>query len=91
MLGNGVTNDLALQIEFESTYGMKYGEFDPDSVVRKNGGAARFDFSDPANATFSYTPSDFSNSTWGHIAPINSLPLVKLFSIPVSSADKATD
>ena len=34
MLGNGVADGLALQIEFESPYGMKYGEFDPDSVVQ---------------------------------------------------------
>jgi beta-glucanase (GH16 family) len=91
MLGNGVTNDFSLEIEFESPYGMKYGEFDPDSVVRENGGTARFDFSDPANATFSYTPSGFSSATWGHITPVNSLPLVKLFSVSVSNSDEATD
>ena len=61
---------------------MKYGVFDPDSVVRENGGTARFQFSDPENGFFSYTPSDFSSSTWGHTA-IESLPLKKLFSIPI--------
>jgi hypothetical protein len=91
MLGNGVTTDFGLEIEFESPYGMKYGEFDPDSVVRENGGTARFDFTDPSNATFSYTPSDFSNASWGHVAPIENLPLVKLFSVPVSGSDEATE
>jgi hypothetical protein len=64
---------------------MKYGEFDPDTVTREPGGTAVFVFSDRDNATFSYTPSDFSVNQWGHTSPIVDLPLVKVFGIP---ADK---
>ena len=91
LLGNGIADGYNLEVQFESPYGMKYGEFDPDSVVRADGGTARFDFTDSQNATFSYTPSDFSSSTWGHTTPIDSLPLVKLFAIPVSGSDAATN
>ena len=83
LVGQGVQTENALELEFVSPYGMDYGEFDPDSVVRESGGTARFDFSDPDHATFSYTPSEFSVSAWGH-TPIDSLPLTKLFAIPVS-------
>jgi len=86
MLGNGILDGFNLEIQFESPYGMQYGEFDPASVVRADGGTAHFHFIDPGNATFSYTPSEFSASNWGHMQPIDSLALVKLFAIPVSGA-----
>lgn len=82
-VGQGVQTENTLELEFVSPYGMDYGEFDPDSVVRESGGTARFDFSGPDHATFSYTPSEFSVSAWGH-TPIDSLALQKLFAIPVS-------
>lgn len=82
LVGQGVQTENTLEFEFVSPYGMDYGEFDPDSVVRESGGTARFDFSDPDHAIFSYTPSEFSVSAWGH-TPIDSLPLQKLFAIPV--------
>jgi len=85
MLGNGVPVGNTVEITFESPVGMKYGEFDPDTVVREPGGTAVFVFSDRDNATFSYTPSAFSTSEWGHTTPIVDLPLVKIFGIP---ADK---
>jgi len=84
LLGTGVLDDSLLEVQLYSPYGMNYGEFDPDSVVREGAGIARFDFSSPDNATFSYTPSEFSVSTWGHSA-IDLLPLDKLFAIPLSS------
>ena len=86
MAGNGtpVGNTVEISI-FESPVGMKYGEFDPDTVVRESGGVVVFEFSDRDNATFSYTPSDFSASEWGHTTPIVDLPLTKAFGIP---ADK---
>jgi len=84
LLGNGIADGDNLEIQLESPYGMKYGEFDPDSVVRAVGGSARFEFTGADNGTFSYTPSDFSTTTWGHVTAIDSLPLVKLFAIPVS-------
>ena len=86
MLGNGILDGFNLEVQFESPYGMQYGEFDPASVVRADGGTAHFHFIDPGNATFSYTPSEFSASNWGHMQPIDSLALVKLFAIPVSGA-----
>ena len=85
MLGIGVPDGNTLEVTFESPVGMKYGEFDPETVVREPGGTAVFEFSDRDNATFSYTPSSFSESNWGHTTPIVDLPLVKLFGIP---ADK---
>ena len=86
LVGNGEPDGNTLEVEFVSPYGMKYGEFDPATVVREDGGTARFEFADKDNAVFSYVPSDFSASTWGH-TPIDSLPLVKLFTIPVSSSE----
>jgi beta-glucanase (GH16 family) len=85
LLGNGVPDGDTLDIQFESPYGMNYGEFDPARVERPNGGTAHFDFSDKDNATFSYTPSEFSETTWGHTA-IDALPLVRLFKVPVSGS-----
>jgi hypothetical protein len=85
MLGNGIVDGDRVEITFESPVGMVYGVFDKNTVTRNVGGTAVFVFSDRDNATFSYTPSAFSNSEWGHTTPITDLPLVKLFGIP---ADK---
>ncbi len=85
MLGNGVVDGDRLEITFESPTDMVYGVFDPGTVIRNDGGTAVFVFSDRDNATFSYTPSTFSASEWGHATPITDLPLVKIFGIP---ADK---
>ena len=82
MLGNGVVDGNRVEITFESPVGMKYGVFDPGSVTRENGGTAVLEFSDRDHATFSYTPSTFSNTQWGHTTPIVNLPLVKIFGIP---------
>ena len=90
LLGTGVLDGSTLQIQFESPYGMKYGDFDPDSVVRENGGIGTFTFSDANNGTFSYTPSVFSSSNWGHVTSIDSLPLSKVFAIPISNVEAAT-
>ena len=89
MLGTGNLNGSKLEVQFESPYGMKYGQFDPQSVVRENGGIAVFEFSDSQSATFSYTPSAFSVSTWGHSA-IEALPLTRLFTIPVTDSTATT-
>lgn len=84
LVGQGVPSENILELALISPHGMQYGEFDPDSVVREDGGTARLEFSDPDNATFSYIPSAFSASAWGH-TNIDSLPLVKLFAIPASN------
>jgi hypothetical protein len=87
MLGNGIPDGNHLEVTFESPVGMVYGEFDPNTVPtpRDVGGLAIFDFTDRENATFSYAPSAFSETEWGHTTPIVDLPLVKIFGIP---ADK---
>ena len=74
-----------MTIDFVSPVGMVYGEFDPDSVVREEGGTGVFEFSDRDKATFSYTPSGFTATAWGHEG-IDALPLVKLFGIPAPEA-----
>ena len=85
MTGTGTPDGNTVAITFKSPYGMQYGVFDPTSVERPDGGTAVFEFIDRDNAVFSYTPSDFSNTEWGHTTPIEALPLTKLFGIP---ADK---
>jgi beta-glucanase (GH16 family) len=86
LVGNGVPDDNQVTITFESPVGMQFGVFDKDSVIRHDGGTAQIEFSDSDNATFSYTPSDFTATTWGHTA-IDSLPLQKLFEIPLPPVD----
>lgn len=81
MLGSGIPEGNRVEVDLVSPVGMVFGEFDPDSVTRENGGRAVFEFSDRDNGTFTYTPSEFSSTTWGHTA-INDLPLVKLFGVP---------
>ena len=85
MTGTGSPVGNTVEIAFKSPVGMQYGVFDPDSVDRPDGGTAVFEFMGRDNAVFSYTPSDFSNTEWGHTTPIEALPLTKLFGIP---ADK---
>jgi hypothetical protein len=85
MVGSGVPDGQEVVITFDSPVGMRYGEFDTTTATPNVGGVAMFNFSDRDNATFSYTPSAFSDTTWGHMTPIENLPLVKLFEIP---ADK---
>jgi len=88
LVGTGTLVGNRLEIALTSPVGMIYGEFDPASMPspHADGGTAIFEFSDEDNATFSYEPSEFSTSTWGHTA-IDSLPMVKLFGIPVSNVE----
>ena len=86
LVGTGVLEGNLLEVQFTSPYGMKYGEFDPDSVIREDGGTAIFEFTDKDNAIFSYKPSEFTTSKWGHTA-IDSLPMEKLFGIPASNTE----
>jgi len=85
MLGNGIPDGDVLEVVFESPVGMVFGEFDPISVIREDGGTGRFVFADEDIATFQYTPSDFTVANWGH-SPIAFMPLSKLFGIPVSDS-----
>lgn len=84
-VGIGEPVGQTLEVTFEAPTGMQYGVWDPDTVVREDGGIGVFDFSDRDNATFSYTPSDYAASTLGHTAGIEDLGLVKLFGIPANS------
>jgi hypothetical protein len=74
--------DNRVEITFYTPIGMKFGEFDPDSIPKplEFAGTGVFEFSDTKTATFSYTPSDFSVTTWGHSAIVD-LPLVKIFGV----------
>lgn len=90
LLGVGEIIDSVLEVQFESPYGMRYGEFDPQSVEREEGGTARFEFIDTQNATFNYTPSEFSAQSWGH-TPIENLPLDRLFVVPVTDSSESTE
>lgn len=90
LVGTGNIDGSTLDIQFESPRGMVYGEFDKDTVVREHGGTARIVFTDTQNATFSYTPSAFSVTTWGHSA-IESLPLKRLFTVPVTDTSATTN
>jgi len=83
MLGNGVPDGQRLEVSLLSPVGMQYGVW--QKPTEEPGGTAVFVFSDRENATFSYTPSDFSRTEWGHTTPIVELPLKKIFNIP---ADK---
>ena len=85
MLGTGVPDGDMLDVVFHSPVGMIFGEFDPLSVIREDGGMGRFVFTDENIATFQYTPSDFTITNWGHSA-ISFMPLTKLFGIPNSES-----
>lgn len=85
MLGNGIPVGNVVELTFESPVGMKYGEFDPGTVIRGPGGTGVIVFGDRDHATFSYTPSVFTETEWGHTTPITDLPLIKIFGI---AADK---
>jgi beta-glucanase (GH16 family) len=90
LLGTGSLEGDTLEVEYEAPYGMIYGDFDPDAVIRESGGIARFEFIDERNATFSYEPSEFTASDWGHSA-IQSLALSRLFVIPVSDSSSTVE
>jgi len=91
MVGNGTPNGTELVVTYESPVGMVYGEFDPTSVTREVGGVAVLNFSDRNNATYSYTPSAFSNTTWGHTTAIENLPLVRILKIPADKYFPSTE
>ena len=85
LVGTGTLVGNRVEIALTSPVGMIYGDFDPDTMPdpHNDGGTAVFEFIDQDNAIFSYTPSEFTMTTWGHTA-VDSLPMVKLFGIPVS-------
>ena len=82
MLGTGTPDGNRVEVKFESPVGMEYGEFDPGTVTREIGGTGVFVFDERDIGTFSYTPSAYSASQWGHVTGIEELPIVQLFGIP---------
>ena len=82
LVGEGSPVENTVELTFGSAEGMVYGVFDPGTVIREVGGTAVIEFSDRDNAIFSYMPSEYSETRWGHTTPIENLPLVKLFGIP---------
>lgn len=80
LVGSGVPEDNRVTINFVSPVGMIFGEFDPADVVRESGGVGVFEFSSNSEGTFSYTPSEFTTTAWGHEA-ITELPIQKLFGV----------
>jgi hypothetical protein len=87
MLGSGVPDGNRLEVEFESPVGQRYGEFNPVPRPTPSGGTGVFVFEDENHASFSYTPSPFSEDRWGHEQPIENLPLTRLFRVSVSDRD----
>ena len=85
MLGTGAPMDNMVEVTFESAVGMVYGDFDPTTVERNVAGTGTFVFSDGDNGVFSYTPSDDSETRFGHTTPVENLSIVKLFGIPADS------
>jgi hypothetical protein len=85
MLGTGVPDGNSVMVSFESPVGMIYGDFDPKTVDRLDGGTALIEFSDQDNAILNFMPSEFSMTNWGH-TEIENLPLVKLFGIPAPAS-----
>lgn len=57
--GNTVT------LEFTSTYGMKFGEFDAEQIERKDGGIGVFTFDNEDSGTFNYEPSVWIADAYG--------------------------
>ena len=64
---------------------MVFGEFLPETVSREDGGTAVIEFTDRENATFNYTPSEFTVTQWGH-GEVVDLALIKLFGIDAAKS-----
>ena len=64
------------EIDFKAPHGMIFGEFDPNSVVREDGGIGTFVFTDRDNGEFYYEPSQWMVDTYG-VSPV-SMSIVKL-------------
>jgi beta-glucanase (GH16 family) len=90
LLGTGTLSGSTLEVQLESPTDMRYGEFETTSPTPNVGGMAVFNFNDPQNATFSYSPSEFSENNWGHTTAIENLPIERLFTVPVTASSVTT-
>jgi beta-glucanase (GH16 family) len=84
LVGQGVPDGTRLDVDFVSPVGMQWGVFERPEGDWPAGGTGRFEFSDEDNGVFSYEPSEFTASNWGHDA--HSMEITKLFSIPVNGS-----
>jgi hypothetical protein len=78
--GNTVT------LEFDAPYGMKFGEFDPDTVSHEDGGTGVFTFEDSEAGVFDYEPSGWMVETYGVSAV--SIPVVKFLEVAHPTCDE---
>jgi hypothetical protein len=84
-VGTGTPSDNTVDLAFVSPIGMEFGVFNSlTGDQTPAAGTGRFVFSDDRNGVFSYDPSSFSISEWGHSA-ITDLPVTKLFAIPTNT------
>jgi hypothetical protein len=66
LIGTGEPEeDNTVTLEFDAPYGMKFGEFDPESTVRADGGTGVFVFENEKSGTFNYEPSVWISDTYG--------------------------
>ena len=65
LIGTGEPEGNSVVLEFTAPYGMKYGEFDPDTTQRPDAGVGMFTFDDPKTGTFDYEPSEWIASAYG--------------------------
>jgi len=66
LIGTGEPEeDNTVTLEFVAPHGMKFGEFDPESTVRADGGTGVFAFEDEESGTFNYEPSIWIADAYG--------------------------
>jgi hypothetical protein len=79
LVGSSKTEGNFVEIAFAAPIGMAYGEFDPDSVIREDGGVGTFSFVNSTEGAFDYVPSAWMVETYG-VSAIT-IPIVKLFDV----------
>jgi hypothetical protein len=80
LIGNGEPGeDNSVTLQFEAPHGMKFGEFDPESTVREDGGTGVFTFQNEESGTFDYQPSAWIADAYGLSAI--SIPVKMLLSV----------
>lgn len=79
LIGTGYPDENGVEINFNAHYGMVYGVFNPDTVNRPEAGVGTFTFQDANNGTFSYVPSEWTITNYGHSA--TEMPISKLFGV----------
>jgi hypothetical protein len=84
LVGSSKTEGNFVEIAFAAPIGMAYGEFDPDSVIREDGGVGTFSFLNSTDGAFDYVPSEWMIETYG-VSAIT-IPIVKLFDVAEGEA-----